>query len=882
MAAGALRINRFPAVSDEASFSEPIRPARSCLDGKATAMRRIVFAALLAFPPAAFAKEPVVVAPLVAAPRSGGIASVVLENNGAAAVPARIVSFGHVFASGAIAKGQTIAASSEGTVLSAAMDAKAHYSDGSVLHGIVSLAAPPLAAGARRIVTLSLGGSAEPSAPIKPGDILLPGYEPKINFTFQGTAEPRIVDVAKLASEALAGGTAETWLDNALVKEIRVSTKLNAQMTAIVDIRATADGQVKTDMIIANDQAFVPAQAFTYDVSVDNAGSVLFERKAIAQYPYSNWHKEFWTGAERSKVHVAFDPEYLAKTGAIPEYDFSLGVSQKAIADSVSTQAKAKTGPMNSSQITTWMETTGGRTDIGVTTGWAANYLVSQDPDAEAVMLAQADSAGSVPWHLRDGATNAPVSIDRHPTAWADGRAGTAYKSAPADQWGSGFDTAQAQTQGGWGLDTAHEPDLSFIPYLITGDHYYLDELESQAAYLTVAGHPGYRKLGQGLFFFVDQERGIAWNLRDVANAGWIAPDTDPLKATFNGNLLNNLANLASVMAEIHTSGSEGEIEGYLPDGMSGTNMTAPWQNTYLAVVMEQLARRGNAAAKSLAAWLDRYNSGLYTHGAQGYNPFNGPGYWLYVDNGSGVPAGKASQGTKPNSWAQFYNFNFGGQPVPTTLQNYVNCTYCYPAYSTMGAAEAFSSTGSVQALWAYAYLIANTSVLLQPTGYVNDPSWHVTPVLPDGYHLKQSDIQVVPDTGGTISATGAHSVLAGGAGHNVLDGGSGWTLMYAGGGGAVMNARSGTTYMIAGAGEGGKPSKLTVDASAEGQEIVLDFDPALDRLEIRNAGALTLASPSWIAADAVGGSVLTLGPAHKATVQGIAPAALVPAITLH
>ncbi len=831
-------------------------------------IRRFILALPFLMMPA-LAEAQAVVAPLVAAPQSGGLVSVTIENDGKEAAPARIVTFGQAFLPGAVPKGHGIVAAMKGTPLKVALDAKAHHADGSVRHGIVALEAPALAPGERAIVTLSLGEAAA-APPLKLEDFLLPGYEPKLTLAFEG--EPaRTIDVAALVREAFAKGKPDIWLDNALAKEIRVQAKLNQAMTATFDIRALADGQLRTDVIVANDQAFVPIKFFTCDASIANGGTTLFERKGMVQYPYSNWHKELWTGTAHAPLHVSLDPAYLAKAGAIADYDFSLGVSMKALGDRLSELSAAKSGPLEPSLITPAMGTTGGRTDIGITTGWAANYLVSQDRRAETVMLAEADHAGSVPWHLRDGATNAPISVVKHPTSWADYREGKGVDSA--DRFGTVFNSEAAKGNGGWALDSAHEPDLSFVPYLVTGNRYYLDELDYEAAYLTVAGNPGYRHGAEALVYPVNQLRGTAWNIRDFANAAWIAPDNDPLKSTFASVTEANLAGLVAETAKLHAAGAEGEIEGYVPDIPFGSAQTAPWQNDFLALTMALIAKRGDAKAETVLAWLDHFNSGRFTHGAKGFNPLNGPGYWWTI---AGTQDNK---GIAPNTWAQLYQRNFGDKPAPTELANTPECTYCYPAVAAASAAESFSVTRSPQAIWAYAYLTAHTPALRQPNGYLGDPGWHMTPVLPDGYRLRQADIELAPPGGGNVTAASAHALLAGGAGKSTLQGGKGVTVIYAGSGGATMIAGGGTTYLIAGAGEGGKPSELIIDASAEAEETVLDFDPAFDKIEIRKAAGLSLGTA--IAADGKGGSILTLGPAHKVLVPGLAPAMLTPAVAL-
>ncbi|HVJ52723.1 MAG TPA: hypothetical protein VM689_09690 [Aliidongia sp.] len=825
-------------------------------------------------PSAAFAQtvNGVTYAPSILSPSTKGIVSITLQNNMTANEPSRVVTFGHVFPAGAVPAGSGLtAATAAGTAVPLAMTVKATHPDGSVRHAVISLTAPAVPKGAQTTINFSVGKAAAASAGIKVTDIVRPGWAPTAVFTFHNgsSTTTKVIDVASLATKAISAGTAKVWLNNSLVKEIRISTPLNAQMTATFDIRVASDGQIKTDMIVANDQAFTAAQSFVYDVAVSNKGKALYQLSNLTHYPYSNWHKPLWTGTSQSNLNVAFDPEYMARAGAVPEFDFSLGLAVSSIATFNSALASAQSGPMQSSLITPWMETTGGRPDIGPTSTWSSNYLVSQDQGARNVMLAQADDAGSVPWHLRDGATNAAISLDQHPTTWIDARE-TLGQTTAQDMLGSTFDYSAATTQGGWELDQAHEPDLAFVPYLTTGDQYYLDEMEYQASFLLLSMNPGYRLNAQGLFYPASQMRGVAWNLRDVSNAGWIAPDSDPLKATFNNKVANNISNIQATITPIDAAGSEGKIDGYLPDELH-PGLVAPWQNDFVAMMMDLMGRRGVPGATTVEAWLDKFNSGIYTNGSAGYNPLNGPGYWLTI-------AGTDGSGTLvQNSWSQFYGANFGGQPTPTVLANFPDCTFCYPANSTMSSAEAFSATGSPTALWAYAFLVANTPTLLQNTGYVSDPSWHVTPILPDGYHLRTADIQLVPDSGGTVTVTGAHGLLAGGAGTNVLNGGSGVTIMYAGTGQTTMNVGSGTTYIVGGAGEGSAGSTAVINASTAGQAIVMDFTPGLNKLVVKNSSQANALVPltQKVTTNAAGNAVLTLSPNNTVTLMGVAASAV-------
>jgi hypothetical protein len=802
-------------------------------------------------------------APSILAPSTQGLVSVVLENNANKPLPGqRITTFGHVFVQGAIPAGSGLTATVNGVAIPVDMTVKATYPDGSVRHAIVALKPPGLSTGAHSTVVLALGKAAPARLGIKTTDIVRSGYDPKVTFSFHnpatGTVTPITIDVGKLAATAITAGNAQVWLNNSLAKEVRVSTKLNPQMTATFDIRTTSDGQIRTDVIVSNDQAFVATQTYTYDVLVTNGTATLYKENGIRHYPYSDWHKEIWSGVSQSLVHVAFDPEYMAKTGAIATYDASLGVSRSALSANLTALAASNTGPLGSAFITQYMGTTGGRGDIGPVPTWTADYLVSQDQSAEAVMLANADAAGSVPWHLRDGATNEPISIDKHPTVWVDARSST----VPADTLGSPFDYSAAGSA--WGLDTAHEADLAYVPYIVTGSHYYLDELQGEAAYLLAAVNPGYRSNSQGIFYTSSQTRGTAWNIRDVSNAAWISPDADPLKAYFLNKTANNIAEMYSLASQIHTSGIQGQTEGYFVNPYQPDNV-GPWQQDFVALTLAQDSLRGFAQAGTVAAWQQNFLMGLYTNGANGYNPLHGPAYYLNTDSTLG--------GSQFTTWAQIYNGSFAGMAPLTTLDGFPDCTYCYPANAKATAAQLYNVTHSPQNLWAFAYLVANTPVLLST--YQQDPTWNITPILEDGYHLKTTDMQIAPPSGGNLSATGLHCLLAGGAGTNVLHGGNGISILYAGSGNTTMIAGLGTTYMFGGAGEGSAGSTAVVDATAIGQQIVMDFNPSINHLQINNSTAVGGHLATTANADLNGNAVLTLNSQHTVTLVGIPPSAV-------
>jgi hypothetical protein len=83
---------------------------------------------------------------------------------------------------------------------------------------------------------------------------------------------------------------------------------------------------------------------------------------------------------------------------------------------------------------------------------------------------------------------------------------------------------SQVGDGGGITLDTSHEPDLAYVPFLLTGDPYALEELQAAVTYNYVTLPPGAKatyNMGGAL-------RAHAWSLRAMARAARITPDAVP------------------------------------------------------------------------------------------------------------------------------------------------------------------------------------------------------------------------------------------------------------------------------------------------------------------------------------------------------------------
>src|SRR5260221_2053073 len=119
-----------------------------------------------------------------------------------------------------------------------------------------------------------------------------------------------------------------------------------------------------------------------------------------------------------------------------------------------------------------------------------------------------------MPWHMRDETTNAPLNFDQHP------KAGWYYKKEESNPW---IDPGDADVT----VDDAHQPALGYLPFLLTGDPYYLEAIQFAATHNFGAFRAAYRHGALGILTYM-QIRSYAWSLRTLAQAARVTPEKAP------------------------------------------------------------------------------------------------------------------------------------------------------------------------------------------------------------------------------------------------------------------------------------------------------------------------------------------------------------------
>lgn len=519
-------------------------------------------------------------------------------------------TFGQVFAPGALKPTDALTGRLEdGTTVPLQVDVKATHADGSVRHAIISAIVPSIAPAKVRTMSLIKGGTA-PTGTVSISSLTGSGFTASVHAKVAG------VDYYASADELLKSGAGvTTWLNGPVATEWEVSAPLHStsgaqhpHLSARFSIRWYPGlKKARVDVVVENDWAYEPApQNFTYDASVLVGGQTVYSKTGMTHYHHARWRKLFWFNGTEPQVNVQLNTTYLISTRAVPNYDRSITIAETALAAYKTKWTGSITEPMSVGLVNPSMATTGGRPDIGLLPAFTVNYLLSMDKRAKDVMLGTADLAGSWSAHYRDRKTGQPMNVENYPYATVYGQRGDTYNKATGQYEAFPLCATSTACATPNSHDTAHTPNFAYLPYIVTGDHYYLEELQFWSMYSAFSSNPSYRNYAQGLWK-TDQVRGQAWSMRTGAEAAYITPDNDPMKASFVRIINNNLDNYnATYTNGTTTSNALGVITGNAFAYNNGTGL-APWQDDFFTSAVGHASDLGFTKADALLAWKSKF-----------------------------------------------------------------------------------------------------------------------------------------------------------------------------------------------------------------------------------------------------------------------------------
>jgi hypothetical protein len=428
--------------------------------------------------------------------------------------------------------------------------------------------------------------------------------------------------IAKNTARRLHGAVASEYTVVTGFKN-KSTGEVHPHLTARLHTRLVDGGaRMRTDVVMENTRTWTPNPGnITYSFAIKRNGTTLHTQPKFTHYHHARWHKVVWTGSTAEpNARLRHHMPYLLGTKIIWNYDLKIKISETELASALTRlrtkqQEQSALGPMANLFLTPYFPTTGGRAEIGPFPKWVANYIISQDDRALEVMLAHGDAAGAVPIHYRDEATNHVIDLDTHPKVTV--RTGNSEPLLPTIA--SGNSTI-------WTADTAHQPSLAFVPYIITGDAFYLEEVMFWTGWNIAGMNPQYRGYGSGLLTS-DQIRGQAWNMRSLSETIRAIPDSHPLKDYFHSRMTNNMnwyhqqyvtnANLQSPIGAVQK-----------PDEK---HLTAPWQNDFLAIVFAQLVDDGQPQALPVLNFMSQLNVGRFINENNGFCVAKAAGYYWKI-----------------------------------------------------------------------------------------------------------------------------------------------------------------------------------------------------------------------------------------------------------
>lgn len=463
--------------------------------------------------------------------------------------------FARVFAPGEIA--DTPALLVDDAPVESQADVLCRWPDGSCKHAVLA-AVLDLAAGAAP--RLSFGNiAAPPPQELSLEDMLAADYDFDAVLTLEGDGR----SAAASAREMLEFEDYELWTAGPLAQTIILGDDKGAGY----DLGVRADGQTplrprfyatfwpRTKQVavrVAVEASLVTAladSAYVGTVALGAANPAEAYRLDLADekrhWTMTSWTRRFWLNGEPApEVDIDWGLGYLTRTGAVPNFDTAIAV---VAAEPVKEVGGPYDGVWNGHLIENRMGNASIREDIGP---YHAQQVQALYPAADwrmyRVMQQIGEAAASFPIHLReteakplevgdagDSGLGRMVSIAARPTLMTTVLDYSYTK--PEDR--VVFLDGSRPANPNWEIDGAHQPSYCYIPYLLTGDPWYLQEMYlwagfSAAFYNGAATNEAYGRGPTGAEGVInDQLRGAGWVLRNLVETAWIAPDRDPEKA---------------------------------------------------------------------------------------------------------------------------------------------------------------------------------------------------------------------------------------------------------------------------------------------------------------------------------------------------------------
>ena len=397
-------------------------------------------------------------------------------------------------------------------------DVKVRWPDGSIRFGVVS-------------VRVASGGTYAIASASRMQGEFAPTLPPaSVTFTIGG--KPYVASLPSVLTDS--------WLAGPLVSERRavVAPGGHPFLRVIFDVRSYTGGGHRVDVAVENCLDVTGADSVTYDVVVTVGDVRVYSQTGVKHKYLARWRKVFTTGGLK-EASVAPDMAPFVAARALPPFLPTVAAPNR------STTGNGVSGTgfgiLGFGDLTVPMNAHSGRPELAPYPDWTAQFLVHKTAPLRAYMLLHGELAGSWGVHVRKPDGSMP-SIDARGSAyyWLDPR--WRDPGNMSDGFTGPLGHLENRAEPG---DIAHQPSLAFVPYLVTGDRFFADEMAYWANFCLIGSFASddNRKGAQGLLIG-NEVRGIGWGLRNLGDAAAYLPDTSPMKAYLASKVMSNLAYL--------------------------------------------------------------------------------------------------------------------------------------------------------------------------------------------------------------------------------------------------------------------------------------------------------------------------------------------------
>jgi hypothetical protein len=459
-------------------------------------------------------------------------------------------------------------------------DVKVRWPDGSIRFAVISANIP--SAGTSPIV-----------AATAPSGQVTPAATPAVTVTLTVGGRPYVA--------TLPAARTDSWLSGPLVSEERavVAPGGHPFLRVIFDLRSYASGGSRVDVTVENCLDAGDADEVTYDVAIAIGDTRVFQQANVTHKYLARWRKVFAVGALQESAVIEDMAPFVAAR-AVPPYLSTVA----SPSPSLKTAGVSGTGfdILDFGDLTVPMNAHSGRPELAPYPDWTAQFLVHKTPAQRAYVMRHGELAGSWGIHVRSADGSMP-SIDAPGNGyyWLDSR----WKDPGNMSAGFTGPRGHLEHRAEPG-DIAHQPSLAFVPYLLTGDRFFADEMAYWANFCLIGSFASddNRKGPQGLLIG-NEVRGIGWGLRNLGDAAAYLPDSFPIKPYLASKVWANLTHLDQYAATYQS----GPVQTLFPDRRpeDGTAQYQPfmwislWEQAYLAWAVDRVMDHGPVTTYNFA-----------------------------------------------------------------------------------------------------------------------------------------------------------------------------------------------------------------------------------------------------------------------------------------